>query len=83
MLAPIPIQTPEQIDIRTVDPGSVPDIREVHINPELPPRERMLDAIAQMNGNPYLYRCGDILVKTSFCGTAPLQTLLEDCLEHL
>ena len=35
-----------------------------------------------MNGNPFVYRCGGILVKTSFAGTRPLQAVLEDCLEH-
>ena len=35
-----------------------------------------------MKGNPFLYRCGGLLVKTSFAGARPLQAVLEDCLEH-
>ena len=70
------------IDIRTVDPATVPDIRDIHMNPSLPPAERIREAARQMNGNPFLYRCGGILVKTSFAGTRPLQAVLEDCLEQ-
>ena len=70
------------LDIRTVDPTVVPDIRDIQVNAALPPVERLQDVARQMNGNPFLYRCGNILVKTSFAGTLPLQTVLEDCLEH-
>ena len=70
------------IDIRSVDPDTVTDIRDIHVDPELPPAERLQDVARQMNGNPFLYRCGKLLVKTSFAGTLPLQTVLEDCLEH-
>lgn len=70
------------VDIRTVDPAEVPDIRDIQVNPELPTVERIQDVVRQMNGNPFIYRCGGILVKTSFAGTLPLQTVLEDCLEH-
>lgn len=70
------------VDIRTVDPAEVPDIRDIQVNPELTPDERIRDVARQMNGNPFIYRCGGILVKTSFAGTLPLQAVLEDCLEH-
>ncbi|WP_455582895.1 DUF6870 family protein [Dysosmobacter sp.] len=72
---------PSEIDIRTIDPQSVPDIRDIHIDTMLPPHERVADMIRQMNGNPFVYRCGNILVKTSFSGTRPLQDILEECLE--
>ena len=70
------------IDIRSVDPATVPDIRDIQVDPSLPPAERIREAARQLNGNPFVYRCGGILVKTSFAGTRPLQTVLEDCLEH-
>lgn len=70
------------VDIRTIDPANVPDIRDIQVNSALPPAERIRDVVRQMNGNPFLYRCNGILVKTSFAGTLPLQTVLEDCLEH-
>ena len=69
-------------DIRTVDPATVPDIRDIHVDPALPPAERIREAARQLKGNPFLYRCGGVLVKTSFAGTRPLQAVLEECLEH-
>lgn len=72
----------KETDIRSVDPATVPDIRDIQVDPSLPPAERIREAARQLNGNPFVYRCGGILVKTSFAGTRPLQTVLEDCLEH-
>lgn len=68
-------------DIRTVDPKDVVDVSEITIDLELPPEQRVAELVRQMKGNPFVYRCGDILVKTSFAGVAPLQTILEECLE--
>lgn len=70
------------VDIRTVDPAKVPDIQDIQVDPTLTPTDRIRGVVRQMNGNPFIYRCGGILVKTSFAGTLPLQTVLEDCLEH-
>lgn len=69
------------IDIRAVDPNDVADISEITIDLKLPPEQRTADLVRQMKGNPFVYRCGDILVKTSFAGAAPLQSVLEECLE--
>jgi hypothetical protein len=69
-------------DIRDVDPATVPDIRDIHVDPTLPPAERIREAARQLKGNPFVYRCGGILVKTSFAGARSLQAVLEDCLEH-
>ena len=71
------------VDIREIDPATAADIRGITVNPDLPPAERLLDVARQMNGNPFVYRCGDLLVKTSFAGTASLQSVLEECLEKL
>ena len=68
-------------DIREVDPSTAPDIKEIRVDTGLPVSERLLDVARQMNGNPFVYRCGDILVKTSFAGSASLQSVLEECLE--
>lgn len=45
----------KSVDIRTVDPKTLQDIRDVCINTDLPKRERMLDFIRQIR-NPYCYR---------------------------
>lgn len=70
------------VDIRTLDPASAVDIETVQIDTSLPPAERMAEAMRQMNGNPFVYRCGDILVKTSFAGHESLQTILENYLQN-
>ena len=63
-----PIYTEEQVkamqnvDIRTVDPAGLRDIRDVKVNTDLPKRERILDFIRQI-GNPYCYRHGKYVVK--------------------
>ena len=68
-------------DIRTVAHEDVVDVSKITVDLELPPEQRMVELVRQMNGNPFVYRCGDILVKTSFAGTASLQSVLEECLE--
>ena len=54
----------------------------IHVDPPLPPAERIQEAARQMKGNPFVYRCGGLLVKTSFAGTRSLQAVLEECLER-
>lgn len=71
------------MDVRDVDPATLVDIEDIHIDTSLPPVERVASMIQQMNGNPYFFRCGSLVVKTSFKGEAKLQTLLEDCLRKL
>lgn len=66
----------QEVDIRTVDPATLRDIQDVHINTNLPKPERMLDFIRHI-GNPYCYRHGKYVVKVSFSGT---DVTLEQCL---
>lgn len=65
------------VDIRTVDPAALVDIRDVKVNAALPKRERVLDFIRQVK-NPYCYKCGKMIVKVSFAET---EATLEDKLE--
>lgn len=58
----------QSVDIHTVDPETLCDIRDVKIKTELPKRERMLDYLRQI-GNPYCYRHGKYVVKVSFAET--------------
>ena len=62
------IEAMRDVDIRTVDPASLRDIRDVKVNTDLPKRERILDFIRQI-GNPYCYRHGKYVVKVSFTDT--------------
>lgn len=62
------LEAMRNMDIRTVDPATLRDIRDVTVHVELPKRERMLDYIRQI-GNPYCYRHGKYVVKVSFADT--------------
>jgi len=62
------IEAMQNVDIRTVDPDTLRDIRDVEVNASLPKRERILDFIRQI-GNPYCYRHGKYVVKVSFTDT--------------
>ncbi len=55
----------QAVDVRTVDPATLRDIRDVQIKTELPRQERILDYLRQI-GNPYCYRHGKYVVKVSF-----------------
>ena len=69
-----PIYTPQeleamkQVDVRTVNPATLRDIRDVKVNPNLPKAQRIQDYIRQI-GNPYCYRHGKYVVKISFTDT--------------
>ncbi len=58
----------QSIDLKTADPDSLKDIQDVTIHTELPKKERIQDYIRQI-GNPYCYRSGKYIVKTSFANT--------------
>ena len=62
------IEAMQNVDIRTVDPTGLRDIREVKVNTDLPKRERILYFIRQI-GNPYCYRHGKYVVMVSFTDT--------------
>ena len=65
------------VDFRTVDPSALVDINDVKVSRNLPQQERVVDFIRQIR-NPYLYKCGDMIVKVSFADT---DETLEDRLE--
>ncbi len=62
------IKAMQDVDIRSVNPETLRDIRDVEVNTALPKRERILDFIRQI-GNPYCYRHGKYVVKVSFTDT--------------
>ena len=65
MLTVSDLKKMQSVNPETVDRSVLKDIREVHINTELPKKERILDFI----GNPYCYRHGDYVVKVGFADT--------------
>lgn len=68
MLTASDLKKLQSVNPETVDRSALKDIREVHINTELPKKERILDFIRQI-GNPYCYRHGDYVVKVGFADT--------------
>ena len=66
------------VDIHTVDRDTLVDIRDVHINPSLPREERMRSFLEQIK-NPYVFKCGKVVVKTTFANQG---IKLIDCLEN-
>ena len=74
MLTAAELKKMQSADPRTVDRAGLIDIRDVHVDTELPKKERILDFIRQI-GNPYCYRHGDYVVKVSFADT---DVILED-----
>ncbi|WP_243128215.1 DUF6870 family protein [Clostridium niameyense] len=73
----------KNVDIRTVDPSTLVDIKTVNVNTNLPIEERKKDFIKQVK-NPYCFKCGDIVVKVSFSNTtATLEERLENYLKSL
>lgn len=58
----------ENIDLRTVDKTGLIDIRDISINEQLPKEERIADFIRQIK-NPYLCKCGNIVVQSVFADT--------------
>lgn len=68
MLTVADIEKMQSVNPETVDRSVLKDIRDVHVNTELPKKERILDFIRQI-GNPYCYRHGDYVVKVSFADT--------------
>ena len=65
------------VDIHTVDPATLVDIRDTKINLELPFIERAIDYLNQIK-NVYCFRCGDTIVKISHGNTS---NTLNDCME--
>ncbi|MDR1705866.1 MAG: hypothetical protein LBS19_14455 [Clostridiales bacterium] len=74
--------TPEEmknVDIRSVDPDDLVDIRNVQISSEQSKDERIREFVRQV-GNPYCYRVGPIAVKVRYADSG---ATLDDRLESL
>lgn len=66
-------------DIKTVVPDELVDIRSVSVDKDLPREERISDFVRQIK-NPYLFKCGDIVVKASFSDNGQS---LEECIKSI
>lgn len=57
----------QSVDIRTVKPEDVVDIRQIKIDKGLSQEERRREFIRQVK-NPYCFRVGNVIVKSSYSG---------------
>ena len=55
----------EAVDVQTVSPDDLVDLKDIQIDPSLPKEERIASFIRQVK-NPYCYKCGKIVVKVGF-----------------
>ncbi len=65
MFTPKELEDLKQVDPLTVNLDDLIDINDVEIQTELPKEERIADFIRQIK-NPYLFKCGDVVVKIEF-----------------
>lgn len=57
-----------RVDIRTVNPDTLVDIRDVEIDHDLPKEARVLNFIEKIR-NPYCFKHGKVIVKIGFSDT--------------
>ncbi|MCL1843397.1 MAG: hypothetical protein FWF79_06255 [Defluviitaleaceae bacterium] len=67
----------KSVDIRTVDPDTLVDIRTVNINSDLSVEERLIDFVRQIK-NPYCYKFKNAVIKVEHEDT---EVSLEERLE--
>ena len=72
------VEEMKKIDVRTVSRDDLVDIRDVHVDRSLPKEERIRSFVQQIR-NPYCFKCGNVVVKTSFADT---DATLEERMEH-
>lgn len=59
------LQALKQVDVRTVDPATLVDIREIDIDTSLVKEERMRKFVRQVK-NPYCFKVGKVAVSVGF-----------------
>ena len=72
------LQVLAAVDVRDVKSEELVNIENVHINMELPVKERVADYVRQIK-NPYCYISHGVVVKIGFAGTRTLEECLAAC----
>lgn len=72
------VEEMKAVDIRTVSRDDLVDIRDVVIDQDAPKEERIKSFLRQIK-NPYCFKVGNVVVKTTFADT---DVTLDDRLEH-
>lgn len=63
----MPLEELRAVNIRTVRPEDVVDIRQIKIEEGLSQREKQREFIRQVK-NPYCFRVGKVIVKANYSG---------------
>lgn len=63
----------------TIDTDELVDIRDVHVDVNLPKLERILEYLRQIK-NPYIFKCGNFIVMAKFAKNG---VTIEDCLQSI
>ncbi|SHM11858.1 hypothetical protein SAMN02746066_00863 [Anaerosporobacter mobilis DSM 15930] len=79
MILPEELKRMSQIDVSSVNPDELVDVRDVQIDKNLNDEERIEDYIEKIK-NPYVYKYGDYIVKLEFDNESgiTLNELLEE-----
>lgn len=64
-LTQLDLNAMKQVDIQLVDPNTLVDINDIHIDANLPKEERQKEFVRQIK-NPYCFKVGEIVVKISY-----------------
>lgn len=59
------VEEMKKVDIRTVDPDSLVDVKSLHIPEEITGEERLREFVHQVR-NPFCYRVGNVVVKNVY-----------------
>ena len=66
------------VDVRTVDPDTLVDIKELDIDKTLPREQRMAEFVRQVK-NPYCFKVGKVAVSVGYSGDG---VTFEQRMEH-
>jgi hypothetical protein len=58
----------KNVTMENIDPQNLVDITSIEVNPELSKNERIKAFVEQIK-NPYLFKCGKIIVQIGFADT--------------
>lgn len=67
-----------KVDVRTVDPDTLVDIKELDIDKTLPREQRMAEFVRQVK-NPYCFKVGKVAVSVGYSGDG---VTFEQRMEH-
>ena len=77
-LSQVDFEALRQVDVRTVDPDTLVDIKELDIDKTLPREQRMEEVVGQVK-NPYCFKVGKVAVSVGYSGDG---VTFEQRMEH-